>query len=68
MRPKSSDPLELYDFFYDSYRHAPNERLLEFLANAGDIDALRELPARGAGQHLLRMADVCAYGADRHED
>ena len=38
-----SDPLDLFDFFYTSYKETPRERLLEFLATAADIDDLRNL-------------------------
>jgi len=37
-------PLELYDFFYGSYRHTSKEKLLEFMADAADIAELRALP------------------------
>jgi len=40
---KAKDPLELYDFFHNSYRQTPRERLLEFMAGATDIASLRQL-------------------------
>lgn len=38
---KAKDPLDLYDFFHNSYRQTPKERLLEFMAKAPDIAELR---------------------------
>lgn len=40
---KANDPIELYDFFHNSYRHTPKERLLEFMADALDIQGLKKL-------------------------
>lgn len=39
---KTNDPLELYDFIHNAYRQTPRERLLELMAEALDIDALRQ--------------------------
>jgi hypothetical protein len=38
------NPLDLYDFLFDSYKHTPREKLLEFLAGAADLEQLRSLP------------------------
>jgi len=35
------DPLELFDWFFDTYRHTPKHRLLEFMRDRPDIDQLR---------------------------
>ncbi len=35
------DPLELFDWFFDTYRHTPKDRLLEFMRDRPDIDELR---------------------------
>ncbi len=40
---RAEDPLDLYDFFHNSYRQTPKERLLEFMADAPDLEDLREL-------------------------
>lgn len=40
---KAEDPLDLYDFFHRSYRQTPKERLLEFMADAPDIQELEKL-------------------------
>ncbi|HUN24905.1 MAG TPA: hypothetical protein VMU67_01265 [Steroidobacteraceae bacterium] len=37
-------PLELYDFFWESYRNTPKGRLLEFMAPRPDLPALSALP------------------------
>jgi hypothetical protein len=36
-------PLELYDFFFAVYGQTPKERLLEFMADAPDLDHLKTL-------------------------
>ena len=40
---KAEDPLDLYDFINNSYRQTPKERLLEFMADAHDVEELRKL-------------------------
>lgn len=40
---KAKDPLDLYDFFHNSYRQTPKERLLELMAGAHDVEELRRL-------------------------
>ena len=35
------DPLELFDFFYATYRHSSREKVLEFMAGWPDIEDLR---------------------------
>lgn len=39
----ANSPLELYDFFLNSYQHTPRERLLELLSGSPDIAALSQL-------------------------
>jgi len=39
----AKDPLDLYDFFFGSFSKTPKEKLLELMAKAPDIEALREL-------------------------
>jgi hypothetical protein len=36
-------PLELYDFFFEAYKQTPKERLLEFMADAPDLNHLKTL-------------------------
>lgn len=43
---KVETSIELFDFFFDSYKDTPRHRLLELLANAPDIDELRKLDQR----------------------
>ena len=38
------DPLDLYDWFFDCYRHTPKERLLELMNNYPDRQHLQTLP------------------------
>ncbi len=40
---QAKDPLELFDFFYESYKHSPRERLLEFVRNRPDFEELKNL-------------------------
>lgn len=40
---KVKDVVELFDFFYESYRDTPKERLLQFMKDASDFDRLREM-------------------------
>ena len=40
---KNLDPIELYDWLYESYRHNSTDRLLELLSGAPDLESLREL-------------------------
>ncbi len=37
---KTEEPYDLFEFFVDSYRETPKERLLEFMKDAPDFDAL----------------------------
>jgi len=57
---RADTPLELFDFFHETYRHTPRERLLEFLQNAPDIEWLR-----GQTQQELALiyAERSAYAA-----
>jgi SEC-C motif len=40
---KIDDPVELFDFFYDSYKETPKERLLEFIKDAPDLEHFQKL-------------------------
>jgi len=40
---KAKTPLDLFDFFFDVYKHTTKEKLLDFMKNHSDIDRLREL-------------------------
>jgi hypothetical protein len=40
---KAETPIDLFDFFFESYKSTPKERLLEFLATAQDIEFLKGL-------------------------
>lgn len=42
-KTSAKTPLELYDFFLNSYKKTPKERLLEFMANAPDLKELTRL-------------------------
>lgn len=40
---KARDPLDLFDFFHESYKNCPRKKLLSFLENRPDFDKLRSL-------------------------
>ncbi|MFC0396954.1 YecA family protein [Paraburkholderia rhizosphaerae] len=57
---KARTPLELYDFFFESYKRTPKERLLEFLDKSPDIESLAMLDQA----ELARVyAERCVYAA-----
>lgn len=41
---RANGPLELYDFFYESYKNSKKEKLLEFLISHNDIEKFKEIP------------------------
>ena len=40
---EAKDPMQLFDFFYNNYKQTPSEKLLEFMKNASDLEALKKL-------------------------
>ncbi len=40
---KIDNPIELFDFFYESYKDTPKERLLEFIKDAPDLEEFKHL-------------------------
>jgi hypothetical protein len=40
---KTDNPLDLFDFFYESYKETSRERLLEFLKDSPDFERLKSL-------------------------
>jgi len=40
---EAKDPMELFDFFYNTYKKTPPEKLLEFMKNASDLESLKKL-------------------------
>lgn len=41
-KKRAETPLELFDFFFDSFRNTPKERLLELLADHPEFERLKE--------------------------
>ena len=39
----TNDPMDLYEFFINSYKETPREKLLEFMNDAPDVDELKKL-------------------------
>ena len=55
---KISQPMDAYDFFYESYSRSSKEKLLEFMAGWADIEAMRSLSQQElAKRYCARMAD-----------
>lgn len=44
--------IELFDFFFDSYRNTPKEKLLEFMAGAHDFEHLKNLDQKELAETL----------------
>jgi hypothetical protein len=40
----TKDPMELFEFIYESYKKTPREKILEWMAKAPDIELLKLLP------------------------
>ncbi|NTU49657.1 MAG: hypothetical protein HGA87_01955 [Desulfobulbaceae bacterium] len=40
---KTEDPLELFDFFHETYKKTPREKLLEFMKNWPNINEIKKL-------------------------
>jgi hypothetical protein len=40
---RSDDPVDLFYFFYETYKETPKERLLEFIKDAPDFDDFERL-------------------------
>ena len=57
---QANNPLELYDFFYESHRNSPKEKLLEFLKNRKDFDRLKDLSHE---ELLITCCETWVYSA-----
>ena len=62
---KADTPLELFDFFHETYRHTPRERLLVFLEHAPDIQWLRDQTQE---ELALIYSERCTYAAVAETD
>ncbi|MDE2231987.1 MAG: hypothetical protein KGJ95_08005, partial [Candidatus Omnitrophica bacterium] len=59
---KIDDPLELYDFFYETYKRTPRVKLLEFMKDFSDIAEISKL----SNEELsVRYCEGLVYGALR---
>jgi hypothetical protein len=43
---RSENPIDLFDFFYETYKDTPRERLLEFIKDAPDFEYFKGLPPK----------------------
>jgi hypothetical protein len=55
---KAETPLELFDFFFDTYKQTTKEKLLEFMKNHSDVDKLKEL---GQEELAVTYCERCVY-------
>jgi SEC-C motif len=62
---KPRDLIDWYDFFFESYRNTPKDRLLEFMKDASDIDALKVLSQDELAQ---AYCERLAYGVGHLRD
>jgi hypothetical protein len=59
---KANTAMELFEFFYNSYKETPRDRLLELFATAPDIAALRELPTEELRLQCMERYTLWAVG------
>ena len=66
-RKVAKNPVDWYDFFYESYRHTSREKLLEFMADAPDHEHLLTLDqVELARIYCERLAAHVLHEAARH--
>lgn len=57
---RANDALDLYDFFYGTYKNTEKEKILEFLKDHRDINIFREMPQ----EELAKMyCEMLVYSA-----
>ena len=59
---KAETPLDLFDFFFETYEHATKEKLLEFLKEHPDIEQLKRL---GQEELAITFCERSVYAAMR---
>lgn len=47
---KLDDPISMYDWFYETYRHSSRDRLLSFMSSRGDVEALKSMSQKELAQ------------------
>jgi len=57
---KTETPLDLFDFFFDTYKQTTKEKLLDFMKNHNDIDRLKELEQE---ELAVTYCERCVYAA-----
>ena len=57
---KAKDPLDLFDFFYESYKSTPRDRLLEFIKNRPGYNVLQKLDDK---ELLISYCEGLVYSA-----
>lgn len=59
---KCENIIDWYDFFFESYGNTPKEKLLEFMKDATDIEALKAMSQEGLAK---TYCERLAYGVER---
>lgn len=64
-RPQPSDPLDWFDFLWESYSRSPKETLLKLMADAPDVEQLKELGQEDlATEYCARLAETLWHQHD----
>ena len=58
------NPIELFDFFYDSYKDTPRERLLELIKSASDFDHFKDSSQKDLAE---AVCERWTYNAMQHD-
>lgn len=64
---KAENVIELFDFFYETYKDTPRDRLLEFLKDAPDLNELEQLPQKDLAEVACERWAYSAMYNDRRE-
>jgi hypothetical protein len=57
---KAETPMDLFEFFYDAYKEAPREKVLEYMRDASDVEALSDLTDDDL---LLTYCERCVWAS-----
>lgn len=57
---KASQPMEIFDFFYNCYKHSTREKLLEFVKDRSDFESIKNLSTE---ELLITCCEGWTYSA-----
>ena len=63
---RANDALDLYDFFYRSYKNTSKEKLLEFLKDHGNINKFKEMPQEELAKTYCELSVYSAMRKPHH--